>query len=67
MNARRLLVIAVALGAVGSAATTTPASALPPDCERYGDKPCILLSEVVAEYCHELHKLLTNPPPAGPC
>lgn len=63
---RRTLTVA-ALAVSASISLSLPASALPPDCERYGDKPCILLGEIVHEYCDELHKLLLEPPPVHVC
>lgn len=60
----RRILIAVALVAVPLA----PASALPPDCERYGDKPCILVCEQLGEdWYRPVQMLVENAPPKPFC
>jgi hypothetical protein len=61
---RRLLVAAVLACA---AAPAVPATALPPDCERYGDKPCIVFCEVYGDSWRPVQMLVENAPPDPFC
>jgi len=53
---------ATALAAV--ALSVAPANALPPDCERYGDKPCFTVCEIVGDLNDTIQKLVVDPVPA---
>jgi hypothetical protein len=44
-----------------------PASAFPPDCERYGDKPCIVLCEWLDGWYENVERLLEDAPPKPFC
>jgi hypothetical protein len=58
---RTLTLAAVAAVAAAPLLALTPASALPPDCERYGDKPCFTFCEI----WHELEPLFSDTPVTG--
>lgn len=47
---RRPLALAALVLSVAAVLPVTQAAALPPECDRYGDRPCIVLCEIYHEY-----------------
>lgn len=58
------VVLAAALAAALASVVTPAASALPPECDRYADKPCFTFCEVWNEYVERLW-LEPIPPTSG--
>jgi hypothetical protein len=59
----RRALTASALAAIALSMTPT-ANALPPDCERYGDKPCFTVCEILGDVNDAIQKLVVGPVPA---
>lgn len=61
---RRSLLLVSAAFALSSIPS---ASALPPNCERYGDKPCIVFCEIYGDSWRYVQMLVDGAPPDPLC
>jgi hypothetical protein len=62
---RRPLTAAALVLGVAAFVPASPAHAY--ECDRYGDKPCVVLREVLDEWCDTVNKLVVEPVPEPIC